>query len=97
MLSKIGIHKKKLPKKHRKRVLYQFLDMNVSNLLGEVDTTSLSVAIGSMLEDFNMVSSIPLDPTDVDSFAVLLRHIDMPIQYGEDVEPTEPRDQGADD
>jgi GTPase SAR1 family protein len=99
VLSKVDILKKQLPKKHRKRVLSRFLDMNVSQLLGEVDTTSLSVAIGSLLEDFNMVSFIPLDPTDVDSIAVLLRHIDMSIQYGEDVEPTEPRDQdqGADD
>ena len=43
------------------------------------------------------VSFIPLDPTEPDSIAVLLQHIDNSVQYGEDVEPKAPEDKYNDD
>lgn len=40
-----------------------------------------------------MVSFIPLDITKEDSIEYVLSHVDNAIQYGEDVEPREPRDE----
>jgi GPN-loop GTPase len=37
------------------------------------------------------VSFIGLDITEEDSISVLLQHIDNAIQYGEDLEPPEPK------
>jgi hypothetical protein len=37
----------------------------------------------SQIEDFNMVSFLPLDVTDEDSVGLVLSHIDNAIQYGE--------------
>jgi hypothetical protein len=39
------------------------------------------------------VSFIPLDITDEDSVSLVLMHIDHVLQYGEDLEPKEPRDE----
>ena len=36
------------------------------------------------------VSYVPMDASDPDSIALVLSQIDHSIQYGEDVEPTEP-------
>lgn len=42
--------------------------------------------MGSLLDDFSMVSFLPLDVTDEDSITEILLQIDMAIQYGEDEE-----------
>jgi hypothetical protein len=39
------------------------------------------------IEDYNMVSFIPLNIRDDDSINYVLSNIDNAIQYGEDVEP----------
>jgi hypothetical protein len=39
------------------------------------------------LDDFNMVSFIPLDPTVETSVELALSHVDNAMQYGEDLEP----------
>ncbi len=44
------------------------------------------------LDDYNMVSFVPLDPTDEDSIGYALSLVDHSIQYGEDLEPKEPQD-----
>lgn len=46
----------------------------------------------SQIDEYSMVSFIPLNPHDEDSVALLLQHIDNSIQYGEDEEPVEPKD-----
>lgn len=43
-----------------------------------------------------MVSFIPLNIKDEDSISLVLAHIDNAIQYGEDVEPKEPKDMDDD-
>jgi GTPase SAR1 family protein len=51
-----------------------------------------------LLDEYDMVAFLPLDPTDEESISALLLQIDMAIQYGEDLEPkepTEPRDEEA--
>jgi len=44
------------------------------------------------IDDFSMVSFMPLDSTDEDSVGTILSHIDNAVQYGEDEEPKEPKD-----
>jgi len=98
VLSKVDILKRTLPKRERRKVLDRFLDMDVDGLLSKVQPANtkhmrLTDAIGSLLEDFNMVSYIPLDPSDPDSVSLVLAQIDHAIQFGEDAEPQEPQDQ----
>ncbi|EFJ47752.1 hypothetical protein VOLCADRAFT_81366 [Volvox carteri f. nagariensis] len=60
----------------------------------------LNRAMGGLLEEFSLVSFLPLDITDEDSIADILGQIDMAIQYGEDAEPRirdELEDGGDDD
>ena len=44
------------------------------------------------IEDYSMVSFLPLDLTDEDSIAMALSCIANIVQYGEDEEPAEPKD-----
>ena len=53
----------------------------------------LNAAIALLLEQYSMVSFVPLDLTDEDSIDELLQHADNAMQYGEDVEPQEPQDE----
>ncbi len=46
----------------------------------------LNKAVASLLDDFSIVSFIPLDITDEDSIAEVLMAADTAIQYGEDAE-----------
>jgi GTPase SAR1 family protein len=101
VLSKVDILKRTLPKRERKKALDRFLDMDVAGLIARVKPVTekhmrLTDAIGSLLQDFNMVSYVPLDASDPDSVSLVLSQIDHAIQYGEDVEPTEPEDHDVD-
>ena len=53
----------------------------------------LNAAIASLIEDYSMVSFLPLNVKDEESIANVLLHVNMAVQYGEDVEPKA----GADD
>ncbi|KAJ3091241.1 ATP binding protein [Quaeritorhiza haematococci] len=57
---------------------------------------ALNEAIVRLIDEYNMVSFIPLNIKDEDSVSLVLSHIDNAIQYGEDVEPKEPRDDDLD-
>lgn len=43
----------------------------------------MNCAVGNLIDDFSMVSFIPLDITDEDSLAAILLQIDVALQYGE--------------
>jgi len=83
---------------HLRGRLDSFLDLQLGDLLGileeegESKHARLSRAIGGLLEDFNMVSFIPLDASDPESVEHVLAQVDASIQYGEDLEPKEPKD-----
>ncbi len=51
----------------------------------------LNGAIASLLDDYNMVSFVPLDPTTESSVDYALAVVDACMQYGEDMEPKEPK------
>lgn len=48
---------------------------------------ALNTAMAGLLDEFSLVSFLPLDITDEDSIADILGQIDMALQYGEDAEP----------
>lgn len=82
----------------RSRRVERFLETDPSLLLEDLNATTspkfaaLNEALLRLIDDFNLVSFIPLNITDEDSVAVTLQHIDHAMQYGEDVEPKEVRD-----
>jgi len=85
VLSKVDILKRTLPKRERKKALDRFLDMDVAGLIARVKPVTekhmrLTDAIGSLLQDFNMVSYVPLDASDPDSVSLVLSQIDHAIQ-----------------
>lgn len=63
----------------------------LSRTMGE-RYTGLNKSLARLLDDYDMVSFVPLDITDEDSLSNLLLQVDMTIQYGEDLEPKEPKD-----
>ena len=44
------------------------------------------------IEDYDMVNFLPLNIKDEDSLSTILFQIDTCTQYGEDVEPKEPKE-----
>lgn len=57
--------------------------------------SALNQAIYSLVENYSLVQFIPLDSSDPESIEFVAQHLDIITQYGEDVEPMEPR-QGED-
>ncbi|KNE70321.1 hypothetical protein AMAG_14464 [Allomyces macrogynus ATCC 38327] len=53
----------------------------------------LNMAVTQLIDSYSMVSFIPLDITDEESIGALLLQIDHAVQYGEDLEPEEPKDE----
>lgn len=53
----------------------------------------LTEAIGSVVDDYMMVSFVMMDPNDEESLEEVLAHTDHAVQYGEDLEP---KDRGGD-
>ncbi|GAM21430.1 hypothetical protein SAMD00019534_046050 [Acytostelium subglobosum LB1] len=94
VLTKLDVIKKT----HRLKDIEGFLELEVNELVEKLDTETsnryhkLNRAIGQLLEDYSLVGYIPLDITDQDSISFLLAQIDNSIQYGEDVEPIDPKD-----
>lgn len=52
--------------------------------------SKLNEAMATLLDEFNLVSFLPLNITDPDSLTMVLSHIDSATQYGEDLEPRDP-------
>ncbi|RUS80690.1 hypothetical protein EGW08_011556 [Elysia chlorotica] len=53
---------------------------------------SLNKAMAQLLDDFSLVHFVPLDYSEEENINDVLIQVDMTIQYGEDMEPKEPRD-----
>lgn len=70
-------------------MLEECLNSDVEALIESIPDrySGLHSAIGDLLREFNMVSFIPCNPEDDDSFPYVLSHIDNALQFGEDVEP----------
>jgi GPN-loop GTPase len=81
-----------------KTILDRYLAPSGSTLVSELNKSMgtrfkyLNEALGRVLDEYDMVSFVPLDITDEDSLESLLLQVDHAIQYGEDMEPKEPKE-----
>jgi len=82
-----------------KEELEQVLDMDSAAMvarMGHLATHGrlqpLTRTIASVVDDYTLVGFLPLDPNEEDSWDAILAQADMALQYGEDLEPREPRD-----
>jgi len=57
-----------------------------SNQNGGRKIDKLTMALCELIDDYSMVSFVPLDITDDDSIDLVLLHVDHCLQYGEDLE-----------
>lgn len=70
----------------------EFLVPEPRALLGKLASSTgpafarLNRSVASLLEEFSLVSFVPLDITDEESLGEVLAHVDNAIQYGEDAE-----------
>jgi len=84
--------------KMKRKELKRYFDPDPELIVNEVNERtnpkfhSLNKAIVQLIEDFNMVSFLPLNINDEVSVETVLSHIDNATQYGEDQEPKEPKD-----
>ena len=82
--------------------LDEFLDADTSQLRDRLDGRTrpdffkLNHAICELIENWNMVQFLSLDPKDEDSIDLVLGQLDNSIQYHDDLEPREPEDQEVD-
>lgn len=78
--------------------LRRFLDPDPTLLLEESASitrpkfAALNEALVRLIDEYNMVSFLPLNIKDEESIELLLMHIDHAVQYGEDLEPKDPKD-----
>ncbi|EWM28720.1 gpn-loop gtpase 3 [Nannochloropsis gaditana] len=56
----------------------------------------LTHTIAAVVDDYTLVGFLPLDPNDENSWDAILAQADMALQFGEDLEPREPRDDVGD-
>ena len=74
------------------------LELDPEELLLELQSSmppkfaALNKAFSSILTDYDLVSFLPLDPTDEDTLSVIQQTIDNAIQYDDDAEPQIPND-----
>ena len=82
--------------------LDEFLDADTSQLRDRLDGRTrpdffkLNHAICELIDNWNMVQFLSLDPKDEDSIDLVLGQLDNSIQYHDDLEPREPEDQEVD-
>ena len=76
---------------------YYYYQPNSSSSLHQSSSSSLTNAICQLLEDYNMVSFIPLDIQKEDSIEHVLATVDHVIQYGEDLDVREPMNENEND
>ncbi|KAJ2746570.1 hypothetical protein H4S06_005218, partial [Coemansia sp. BCRC 34490] len=64
-----------------------------ANMYTSTRFKELNEALARLIDEFSMVSFLPLNVKDEDSVAYVLSHADNAIQWGEDQEPKEPNDE----
>ncbi|CAG8448349.1 11589_t:CDS:2 [Acaulospora colombiana] len=83
--------------KVKKKELDRYFDPDPLLLAEEANSSmnpkfhDLNRAIVQLIDDYNMVSFLPLNITDEDSITAVMSHIDNALQFEEDQEPKEPK------
>lgn len=80
-----------------KEQLEKILDCEGAGMINALDTSAtgrlrgLTEAMSTVIDDYMLVSFVMLDVSDEDSIESVLMRTDHAIQYGEDLEPKEPK------
>ncbi|CAG8604204.1 12036_t:CDS:2 [Funneliformis mosseae] len=89
--------------KVKRRELERYFDPDPSLLTDKANSSmnpkfhELNKKIVQLIDDYNMVSFMPLNITDENSITMILSHVDDSLQFEEDQEPKEPKDIEYDD
>ncbi|KAI8909048.1 GPN-loop GTPase [Gorgonomyces haynaldii] len=79
--------------------LERYFNVDAELLLDEANASTskrfhdLNEALVRLIDEYHMVNFVPLNIKDEDSMERLLYQIDQALQYGEDLEPQEPKDE----
>lgn len=86
-----------------KKEVERYLDPDMYSMMEDNATTmkskrfkKLTKAICGLIDDYSMVRFLPFDRTDEEGINIVLQHIDFSIQYGEDLEVKEPKENDED-
>lgn len=77
----------------------RILDSEGAGMINSLDPSvtgrlkGLAQAMSNVVDDYMIVSFAMLDVSDEDSIEEVLMRTDHAVQYGEDLEPKEPRDE----
>lgn len=77
----------------------KFLDTDTDAMLEGLNKSTtpkfrgLNRAFAQLISEYSMVSFVPLNIHDEESIELVLSHVDNAIQFGEDEEPKEPKDE----
>ncbi|KEI39812.1 uncharacterized protein L969DRAFT_16492 [Mixia osmundae IAM 14324] len=80
------------------RQLERYLEADPMLLTDEINAKTnpkfhaLNETLVDLIQEYSMVSFLPVDASDEESLTVLLSHIDNVLQYGENEEVKEPKD-----
>lgn len=55
----------------------------------------LNQAMATILDEFGLVGFVPMSIKDEDSVRLVMHHLDNSVQYGDDVEPSNPKDMNS--
>ncbi|UIZ26274.1 hypothetical protein KXD40_002181 [Peronospora effusa] len=83
--------------------LSKYLDPSEGYLLENLSNATdpkwrpLSSAICNVINDFSMVAFVPMNINREESIEAVLMHVDHAINYGDDLEPQEPKDRDTDE
>eukprot|EP01090_Pellita_catalonica_P017907 TRINITY_DN5566_c0_g1_i1.p1 TRINITY_DN5566_c0_g1~~TRINITY_DN5566_c0_g1_i1.p1 ORF type:complete len:270 (+),score=30.63 TRINITY_DN5566_c0_g1_i1:682-1491(+) len=81
----------------------KYLNPDIDSLVYDLSKTTdkrflrLNKEIGELLRNDPLVGFVPLDAADPDSIRYALSHVDNSMQYGENLEPREPKEVDEDD
>ncbi|XP_063313050.1 GPN-loop GTPase 3 [Pelobates fuscus] len=89
--------------KKAKKEIEKFLDPDMYSMIDDSCTRfkskkfkKLTKAICGLIDDYSMVRFLPFDRSDEECINIVLQHIDFAIQYGEDLEFKEPKENEED-
>ncbi|XP_075885243.1 GPN-loop GTPase 3 [Nelusetta ayraudi] len=87
-----------------KKEIEKYLDPDMYSMMEDSSDTlrsakfkKLTQAICGLIDDYSMVRFLPFDRTDEEGMNIVLQNIDFSIQYGEDLEFKEPKDDEDED
>ncbi|NXL92784.1 GPN3 GTPase, partial [Alectura lathami] len=94
IMTKMDLLSKKAKKEIEKYLdpdMYSMIE-DSTNMLKSRMFKKLTKSICGLIDDYGMVRFLPFDRSDEESIHIVLQHIDLTIQYGEDLEFKEPKE-----